>query len=1303
MDQVKHTELMRSLDHCMIRDRFRLQKALATARKHSTDQAHQQKKYAALELKVQKSLLLAQTRAEKLPVPEFPAQLPVSQRLDDLKQTISQNQVVIIAGETGSGKTTQLPKICLALGRGIFGVIGHTQPRRIAARTVAQRIAEELQVPFGESVGYQVRFTDKTTAHTHIKVMTDGILLAETQNDRFLEQYDTLIIDEAHERSLNIDFLLGYLKRILPRRPDLKVLITSATIDLQRFSEHFDNAPIVEVSGRTFPVDVEYRPLATGSRTDDSDNLVLQGVVETLYEIASREKAAAGKMPHQNDVLVFLPGEREIRELAELIRKSNLQQFDTLPLYSRLSVAEQNRVFQQRNRHKQRVVLATNVAETSLTVPGIRYVIDPGLARISRYSIRSKVQQLPVEPISRASADQRKGRCGRVSAGVCYRLYAEEDFLSRPEFTAPEILRTNLAAVILQMLNLQLGDVAQFPFVEKPEQRQINDGYHLLAELQAVNEHKKITRTGKNISRLAIDLKLARMILAAGQQGCLKEMLTITSVLALQDPRERPYEQQQAADQKHSQHNHEQSDFMALLNLWQNLTLNQKNLTNSQFRKFCRSHFISYIRFREWRENRRQLQQLCQQIKLKENTQEANYAQIHGALLTGLLGNIGQKTNDNEYLGARNRKFFIFPGSSQFKRKPRWLVSFELVETSRLFGRMVAQIDSDWIEPLARHLVKRNYHEAHFDPDRGQVMAYEEVILYGVVIINKRPVDYAQVDRAKARQLFIQSALVEQQLISKADFYIQNCALVADIETLESKSRKRDILVEPYAVYRFYDAQLPEDVASQKSLEAFRNKAEVAGPKLLFLSQDTLMKQQPDLSETLYPSNLNMADTRLKLDYHFDPQHEHDGVSLNVPLAILRQVSRAQLDWVIPGLLEEKCLALIKSLPKALRKRFVPAPDYAAKVAPQLSFDGRELSSVLAEKLFRISGIKVTAGDFNLGSIDQHLHMNIKVLDEKGQVIATGRNLSALVDQFEEQVSAEFNRRPGHSLEQQGLTEWNFGDLPEKIEFEQAGITLKGYPALIDKQDSVSIKILDNDSDAQLSSRQGLLRLIICNLAEEKKYIEKNIPGFDKFALFYATRGSRQELLDDLVAAIFRYTFIESIDGKTMVANAEEFQQRLQMKKHLVSHMNQVADLLKDILKRTLLIEDSLKNRRTEASKVSYKDIQGQMHQLLGGRFITRVPFEWLKHYPRFLQAIDHRMEKMPANFTKDRLSAEIIADFWQRLEIGSAGYVDLTGENSHFRWMIEELRVSLFAQRLKTSLPVSAKRLEKQWQKLAS
>ena len=1281
-----------AIDRCMIRDRYRLQQKFGSkgSSRGSTDKNEASK----IESTINRSVALADKRRAQLPTPTFPENLPVSQKLVELQKAISENQVIIVAGETGSGKTTQLPKICLSLGRGVYGKIGHTQPRRVAARTVAHRIAEELNVPLGKSVGYQVRFTDNSTNETHVKVMTDGILLAETRTDTLLEAYDTIIIDEAHERSLNIDFLMGYLKRILPRRPDLKVIVTSATIDLERFSKHFNRAPVIEVSGRTFPVDVHYRPSELNTKDQDGDEVLHAGILATLREIENLERGAKSK----GDVLVFLSGEREIRDLAHEIRKSDLKSTEVLPLYSRLSIAEQNKVFQQHS--SRRVVLATNVAETSLTVPGIRYVIDPGFARISRYSVRSKVQQLPIEPISQASANQRMGRCGRVSHGVCFRLYSEEDFLSRPEFTAPEILRTNLGSVILQMLNLKLGNISQFPFIERPEQRQINDGYQLLFELQAVDDRKNISRIGKDMSKFPIDLRLARMLLAAGKFRCLNEVLIIVSAMAAQDPRERPHEKQQAADQKHREHWDEQSDFLALVNLWNFFEEHRQSLNQNQLRKFCKTNFLSYMRMREWRENHRQLVLLGREMKLKDNSTPADYETVHRALLTGLLGNIGEKTSETEYLGARNRKHFIFPGSSQFKRKPRWIVSGELVETTRLFARSVAEIDNKWIEPLALHLVKRHHQQPYYDEKRSQVMAFEEVMLYGVTIVKKRLVDFGSIDPVKARHLFIQEGLVERKLMTKAGFYRHNSELIDDIEKLESKSRRRDILVDNHTLFKFYDQHLPAGISSLIQLDQWRKQAEVKQPKLLYLQRADLMQQEPALSSMEFPDELAVAETKLKLDYHFDPQHEDDGVSLSVPVSLLRQVSPIQLDWLIPGLLKEKSLALMKSLPKSIRKNFVPAPDYLKKVLPLLEYDGRALTIVLAEKLFRVSGVKVDPAAFDADMLSQHLQMNIKILGDKGEVLGRGRDLVSLQKEFTAQATTVFNQRRRHSLETSGAVSWVFGDIPETVDIKQGGIVLKGYPAIVDHNESVSLEILDTKEQAIRISTLGILRLIMLTLKDQKKYVEKNIPGFEKFALFYATRGSRKELLDALVNAIFRFVFIEH---QPMVMTQAGFNERVDEKKNLIGVMNQVAGLMAQILKLSLDVERQLADPRSQASMYAYQDMRSQLDNLLEREFLETVSLEWLGQIPRYLQAMQYRLERLGQAMDKDAVATKTVARYWSMYRSLSPEEAARAGNSAvtDFRWMIEELRVSLFAQRLGTRMPVSEKRVQKAWDKL--
>lgn len=1263
-----YQELESRIDECMLADRFRMRRDLK-----------KKKERARLTQAIEKSRDLAERRRTGRPDISFPEILPVSQHVDAIKAMLAKHQVLIVAGETGSGKTTQLPKICLDAGRGVFGTIGHTQPRRVAARTIAQRLSHELQVKSGNEVGYQVRFQDQTSKTTLIKVMTDGVLLAETQNDRFLERYDTLIIDEAHERSLNIDFLLGYIKRILPKRPDLKVIITSATIDVERFSKHFGNAPIIEVSGRTYPVDVQYRPLSESS--EDTDERMMAGIVEALNEIDSLPKG---------DVLVFLPGEREIRETAQYIKRKGPAGFELLPLYSRLAVADQDRVFNH-DPEQRRIVLATNVAETSLTVPGIRYVIDPGLARISRYSFRSRVQQLPVEPVSQASADQRKGRCGRVSEGVCYRLYSEADFEGRPEFTDPEILRTNLASVILQMLQLKLGDISRFPFVERPNQKQINDGYTLLFELGAVSAKRQITRMGKQLARFPVDLRFARMLVAAGQFGCLHELLIVTSALTIADPRERPFDHQQAADEKHRELWDEKSDFLSLTRLWEIFEAKRQELSQGQLRKYCRQQFLSYPRMREWREIHRQLLLVAKDMGLRENQKPADYAQIHRAMLTGLLGHVSFRSGEHEYQGARNRKQYIFPGSSQFNRKPKWIMASEVVETSRLYARTVAAIENRWIEPIASHLVQRTFHDPFFDEKLGQVMAREEVTLYGMVIVANRLVDYGAVQAYEARELFIQQGLVEGRLKTQLKFFQKNRRLIREIEQMESKVRRRDILVEARALYDFYDQALPADVTSELQLRQFVTSS-TSNAVALELTKDELMKREAQLSDVLYPEKLELGGSALPLNYKFEPGTGDDGVTVDVPLVLLGQVPSAQLDWIVPGLLKEKCLALIRSLPKSIRRNFVPAPEYVERVLQDFEYDGRELTDALADRLFRLSGNRVEASDFQVESLDDHLTINVRVTDERGKAVANGRNIRALRESLGSEISEKLQSRQPHEIERKGITSWDFGDLPESVEVRQGKLSVRLYPALIDRGTSVDLKLIENREQAERSSEAGLQRLLMIQLKDQVKYLEKNIPGFSEFSLYFATRGSRAELSENLVRSVFYHVFLED---QPLVRTAEEFEKRTGERSRLFEQMQQVARITGSVLKQSMAIQGQLKERSIEPAA---SDISGQIDRLVGGGFPQGVPFAWLRHYPRYFRGITHRLERLAGATRHDEEAVREIRH-WEKL------YLDASEADQEalqkYRWMLEEFRISLFAQSIGTTMPVSGKRLEKEWQRV--
>jgi len=1299
----KLTSLERKITSCMIRDRFKLRKKVKRLRGGDAPKGSDAEKrflnaLQRIQNEVDRSIASAKKRQRLLPRPKFPAELPITDRVEEIGQAIAKHQVVILAGETGSGKTTQIPKICLGLGRGVAGKIGHTQPRRVAARTVANRVADELSVKLGQEVGYQVRFTDEVSDTTLVKIMTDGILLAETQHDRYLEDYDTLIIDEAHERSLNIDFLLGYLKRMLPRRKDLKLIITSATIDVNRFSQSFNNAPIIEVSGRTYPVDVLYRPLpGVGSKEAgaDSEELIQQGVLDALKEIQSLDRARTGSKA--SDVLVFLSGEREIREVSQILRKARLKDTEILPLYARLSVVEQNKVFQTHSRR--RIVLATNVAETSLTVPGIGYVIDPGFARISRYSYRSKVQRLHIEAISRASAEQRKGRCGRLSDGVCIRLYSEEDYQSRPEFTDPEILRTNLGAVILTMLTLNLGEIERFPFIEKPDARRINDGFHLLTELTAVDARKHVTRLGRSIAKLPIDLRLARMLIAADSEGSLKEVLVIASALAAQDPRERPHDHQQAADEKHRTFLDDSSDFLALLNLWNFFEEKRQQMSQNKLRRFCRENYLSFLRMREWREIHRQLHLMCRDLKLRMNRDEADYGAVHKALLTGILGNLGEKHTDNEYLGARNKKFFIFPGSSQFKKRPRWLIAAELVETTRLYARTVAQIESEWLEPLAAHLVTRSHSEPHWEKRAGRVVAYEQVALYGVAIVKRRKVDFAPIDPVAAREIFIQSALVDKELNTKAGFYHHNNDLIEEITLLEVKTRRRDILIDAQALYQFYAELIPADVYDADSFELWRSRAETGSPDLLYFDRQKLMRRDASIPDNQYPAQLTWRNVSLNLDYQFDPQHEEDGVSVNVPVSVLRQVPEAQIEWLIPGMLREKCIALIKSLPKSVRKNFAPAAQFVDQALPYMAYDGRPLREALGDRLQRLTGIPVPLSAWQTERLVNYLRMNIRVLDDRGQAIGSGRDIAELVQRFSADAEISLQSRPKHQVERTGIVSWDFGELPEYIEYESAGVKVRGHPALIDRETSVAIEIADDISSARQLTESGLLRLIMLELSQQAKYVSRNIPEFSRFALYYATLGSSEELLEEMVAAIFRFTFVEN---QALPRNREEFDECLKRRQDLVTVTNDVSRLVGSVLNGRNELRARLSEHTSSTYTEAVQEIESHMDGLIHRGFLKEISYHWLGQCPRFVQADRTRLEKLQGSLKRDEENRREFEKYRHRYEQRLEEIAGREDPNlDTYRWMVEEYRVSLFAQSLGTSMPISPNRLEKQWLKV--
>ncbi len=1283
-DQTLLQQLYERIDQCMLADQFALRKRLNGLQRRVKEGKPVDQGLAKLQQSFDASVQLRSRRFEQLPTPVYPEGLPVSDKREDIKQAISENQVVIVAGETGSGKTTQLPKICLELGRGVNGYVGHTQPRRLAARSLASRIADELGSEVGQAVGFKVRFSDHTHAESYIKIMTDGILLAEMQQDHLLNHYDTIIIDEAHERSLNIDFILGYLKQLLPKRPDLKVIITSATIDTERFSKHFDNAPVIEVSGRSYPVEIRYRPLYESDEGEGGD--VVQGILEAVDEIS--------RLDRHGHILVFLPGEREIRETAEALRKHHPQDSEILPLYARLSAAEQARIFQ--HSRKQRIVLSTNVAETSLTVPGIRYVVDPGLARISRYSYRSKVQRLPIEPVSQASANQRAGRCGRVAPGVCIRLYSEEDFNGRPEFTPPEIHRTNLASVILQMASLGLGEIQAFPFVDLPDSRMVSDGYKLLQELGAIDKKQALTALGRKLARLPIDPRIGRMLLAAIDEGSLSEVLLIASALSIQEPRERPADKQQAADERHREFRDERSDFLAYLNLWNWFQEQKKHLSRNQLRKLCKKQFVSYLRMMEWGDIYKQLAGQLKEMGFHPNKEPADYAQIHRALMSGLLGNLAFKQEDKEYLGARSKKLKIFPGSGLRKKQPKWIVAAELVETSQLFARTVAKIEPEWVEQIAAPLCKKSYSDPHWEKRRAQVVAFEKVTLYGLPIVARRKVHYGPLDPKVSREIFIRQGLIAGELRSHAACLKHNRALVEEIERLESKTRRRDLLVDEELIFAFYDQALPEKVHNGIGFERWYKQAARKNPQLLKLSRDELLQQDVFASQQAYPDSLPYHGVQLDLEYHFDPTYHADGVSVKVPLAILNQLDSNYFEWLVPGMLQEKVVHLIKALPKAVRRNFVPAPDYAQACVEALSSERESnLLEAVAHQLNRISGEPLPADIWQALTIPDHLCMNFQVIDEQGGVVAHGRNLDALKHQCGSLASQHFVTPKVANLERDGITQWDFGSLPEMVEIKERGLTLKAYPALQAGTDFVSIRVFDTPEKAQQVHHKGLQQLFALQLADKVKYLQKNIPNLQRMALCYRTIGSADQLKAQIILAAIEHCFLE---GSGNVRDEAEFNNCLERGRgHLIDVANELSCVLDVILGLYHQIRLSIKGNIPAFWINAVADIHQQLEALFVSDFITATPYLYLSQYPRYLKAIQLRLEKLNHNLDRDRVAMMDVARVWELyLKLCQEDSVERRAKLLPLRWDIEELRISLFAQEVKTLHPISVKRLEK-------
>ena len=1368
------TDIDSLLETCMSRDAAAIRRAL---RDLAPATRAPDKWPAKLAERIAASQARVAARRASAPKVEYPEELPVSARRDEIAGALAAHQVVIVCGETGSGKTTQLPKLCLELGRGARGLIGHTQPRRIAARATADRVAKELNVPLGREVGFAIRFTDRTSEDSRIKLMTDGILLAETQRDRWLAAYDTLIIDEAHERSLNIDFLLGYLRQLLPRRPDLKVIVTSATLDAERFANHFAQngkpAPVIEVSGRLYPIEMRWRPFDANKERD-------------LYDaVADAVDEAFSCGP--GDVLVFMPGEREIRECAETLRKHHTRlpgvKPDILTLFARQSAQEQSRVFQGSN--GRRVILSTNVAETSLTVPGIRYVVDTGLARVKRYSYRNKVEQLQVEPIAQSAAKQRAGRCGRVSSGVCFRLYDEDDFKQRTAHTDPEILRSSLAGVILRMKSLGLTDVEEFPFIDRPAPRAIADGYQLLQELGAVDEERTLTPLGRELAKLPLDPRVARMILAARNHGALKEVLIITAGLSVQDPRDRPEERAGTADQAHAKFADERSEFLWYLKAWAAFDEVWHHQSQAKQREWCRANFLNWLRMREWRDVHTQLHTLCAEHEWPENGQPAAFDALHRALLTGLLGNLGLRIEDARageppYLGARGIKFWPHPGSALAKKGGKWIMCAELVETTRLFARCIARIEPEWVEEVGAHLIRRSTYEPHWSKSRGETVAWERGVIHGITLYAKRAVQYGKTDPKLARELLIREALVNGDVsdvaLKQMKFLQHNLDLIAQIERLEEKQRRQDLLVDESLIEAFYDSIVPADVIDLRGFERWRRDAERDNPKLLHLTREQLMRHEAaGVSSERFPAKMDLLGQRLKLEYRHEPNAADDGVTLTVPLTLLNQIPAARLDWLVPGLIEEKVVQLAKTIPPKLRHRIQPISGFVGDFLAQQHDQSEPLVKVLARAIEVYVSLKLPPDAIRAENLPAHLIMNIRVIDEHGRVLGQSRNLAELRTRLKDEVARRFEQArialptassspapvaaspsktvdavsaapavesrsagargsmadalaalgardavakapvppptakkgrtepappaavPAQSAGEGRYTSWAFGELPELMEVEVAGRMVIGFPALQDDGDAVSVRVFDTPEAAHEVHRRGLRRLFALELRDQVKFIEKSLPGLRDMAMQFMNLGSEAELRAQLVAATLeRCCMMEPWpqDAATFATRRDEARPRISL---VAQEIGRLAG--------AVLTEYTALNKKLIALKAhpdAGADMRAQLDALVGKHFIERTPFERLTHYPRYLKAIALRIDKLrsdPARDARAMADWQSLATLWERERIARARAGVSDPFLDEFRWLLEELRVNLFAQELRTPVPVSVKRLQKIWE----
>jgi ATP-dependent helicase HrpA len=1290
-------KLESEISEAMLADRHRLRRRLRAIRQLQEDEKPLGRSLERLAGELTRSARQRRSREASVPRVRFDGDLPILQKRREISEAILDHPVVVVSGETGSGKSTQLPKMCLEAGRGVAGMIGHTQPRRIAARSIASRLAEELDCTLGREVGFKIRFTDTTSPQTYVKLMTDGMLLAETQGDRFLNQYDTIILDEAHERSLNVDFLIGYLKRLLSKRRDLKLIITSATIDAVRFSRHFRSskgpAPVVEVSGRNYPVEIGYRPLVSDDPTEEPDPE--RAVLDAVEEL--------GRLDRTGDVLIFMPTERHIHDTAKALRGRLALggPVDVLPLYARLPAKEQQRVFEPHRRR--RIVIATNVAESSLTVPGIRYVIDPGTARISRYSPRSKTQRLPIEAISQASADQRAGRCGRLGPGVCLRLYSEEDYDSRDRFTPPEILRSNLAAVILQTKSLELGSVETFPFLDRPKPAAVRDGYSTLFELEALDAGRRLTPLGRRLARMPVDPRIGRMILAGGEEGCLAEVLIIASALEIRDPRERPLEKQEAADACHARFAEGESDFLTYLKLWDFYHGLKEKLSRGQLRKACRQSFLSYNRMREWLDVHRQLLQLATEAGLKRSPRRDDFDAVHRAILPGLLANLAFRTGTYEYTVAGGNTAYLWPGSGLFNERPGWVVAAEIVETTKRYLRCCARIDPRWIEPVAKHLVKRSYSDPHWDRASGSTMAFETVSLFGLVVVPRRRVAYGPVNPSHARELFIQHGLVEGQLDASAAFLQHNRQLVEEMEKLQAKLRRSDLLLGEWSRYEFYDERLPADVYDAARLKSWLQGTQRKNPRALFMSQADVVRQPvDDQSARHFPDAIQVGGNELSLEYRHEPGAEEDGLTVRVSLDEVQGLEPQHLDWLVPGLLEPKIVSLIKSLPKPVRRNLVPAPDTARAVLGEIPFGEGCLLDRLAVVLSRIAGEPITAESFQPDKLPRELRMNVRVEGTDGTTLAEGRDLGAIRRDLGAKISASFARLDDPRWTRDNLVAWDFDELPESVDVLREGVRLRGFPALIDRRESVSLRLVESADRAREESRHGLRRLYVLAAKRDIDAQVAWLPELKKVLLHAAAIPGldvKRQLADLIADRAF-------MAGQPVPRAKAAFRQAVaEGRKRIAPAVQDVVFLAPRLLEA--YHEAQLAAEQTTAAVWQYAvdDVRAQLAGLVGPEFFTSTPWRWLQHYPRYFRAVAMRLDKLRGgSLARDQRNCREVAERTQASRDRAEQHRQ-TGifdpQLVEYRWMLEEFRVSLFAQELGTAIPVSAKRLDRQWAKV--